>query len=174
MSYVDSLDKIGNRTARAVLTLWARVPDQLSVDAFTPAAARIIARANGQAWNVALAAVAVWVRANTNPRGTPIAAPVDPHHTSIDRLATGLGTTIAGADIARRLERMARAEPIEAGHRGYSAAIDADDSIRGWERDTRGDACDLCADWAAYGELPAHLPMLTHTACLCSQRPVPA
>lgn len=172
MTYIDALTRSGTRSRDLIIGLWERVPDPLPVERFTELAATIIARQNTRSWNAALVAVAVWVQANTNTPGRPRTIPVDQHYIDTTRLTTAVGTVLhADRDTLYRLARLAHGEAVEAGQRGYSAALADEPAIKGWTRQTEQDPCEMCTGWAEAPWLPATVAMKTHTGCMCRQLP---
>ena len=76
-------------------------------------------------------------------------------------------------DVATRLARLARAEPLEAAHQGTNAAMQEQPLVEGWVRQFDADPCQLCVWWWREGRVwPKEHPMPRHKGCNCQPRVV--
>ncbi|TXI50192.1 hypothetical protein [Mycolicibacter arupensis] len=67
--------------------------------------------------------------------------------------------------------RVGHSEPLEAGQRATTEAMQQHPMLQGWVRQFDDDPCQLCQWWARDGRIwPADHPMPTHKGCNCSQR----
>lgn len=74
-----------------------------------------------------------------------------------------------------QIGRTAHSEPLEAGQRATTDAMQKHPLVQGWVREFDDDPCQLCQWWAREGRIwPADHPMPTHKGCNCSQRIVVA
>lgn len=93
-------------------------------------------------------------------------APVD----DTERLIDATRTVLDAEDDQQpmRLERLARAEPLEAGQRTIAAVMDAQPGIEGWTRHMDADPCQLCQWWWREGRIwPKEHPFQSHKGCNC-------
>lgn len=101
------------------------------------------------------------------------------HHIDQSRLRNAVETIAADLDMAdiesvaqliTRIERLARAEAIEAAQTGYGKAMARSKKVQGWKRGLEADACQLCTWWWREGRIwPKDHTMPTHPGCACSQ-----
>jgi hypothetical protein len=81
----------------------------------------------------------------------------------------------APADAAMRLERMARAEPLEATQVATIDAIQQQELVEGWTRQMDADPCQLCQWWWREGRIwPKEHPFQSHKGCNCQPKIVVA
>ena len=89
-----------------------------------------------------------------------------------DRLTQALTTLFDDTNEPRpRLARLARAEPLAAGRRAYTAGM-VERDVPGWRRRTGTDPCPLCRTLDDGSVLPPSVPMADHPGCSCTPVPV--
>lgn len=67
-----------------------------------------------------------------------------------------------------RLERLARAEPLEAAQQAAHTAMQSHDLVEGWTRQMDADPCQLCRWWWREGRVwPKEHPFQSHKGCNC-------
>src|SRR5690625_2876748 len=102
-------------------------------------------------------------------------APVDDHSRLVDAARAVLATSAVDDDPLMRLQRLARSEPLHAGHQAASAAMSSHKAVEGWTRQMEADACQLCRWWWREGRVwPAAHPFQSHQGCNCQPRVVVA
>jgi hypothetical protein len=93
-----------------------------------------------------------------------------------DRLVAAVNTILdadpeTAPDPDMRLERLARAETLDAGHRATSEAMVGQPLVEGWTRQMDGDPCQLCKWWWREGRVwPKVHPFQRHKGCNCQPR----
>lgn len=172
MSYEDIITDLGRNTERVVLQLWNAVErGDLPVVDFQDLTARFIATANQHGRAAAEVSLQAFMTAATGEMSLPTgpAVPVD----DLPRLNKALATIVASdQDTLMQLQRIVRAEPLDAGAYAFQDGMARDGRISGWVRGMEGDACELCRWWWREGRVwPADHPMPRHTGCACA--PVP-
>lgn len=156
----------------------------------TRAIAATVARANAHA--VALADLSLAATLTSDmARPVPVLGLTAPAG-DLDRL-TKAATTILGDPepnatattpdeqhdaVARRVERLARNEPLDAAGGAFNEAVKRSPHVTGYRRQLEDGACELCV-WLAKRHLdplgyvyPANQPMHRHAGCRC--HPIPA
>lgn len=74
-----------------------------------------------------------------------------------------------------RLERLARAEPLEAGQRAITDVMESQPGVEGWTRHMDADPCQLCRWWWREGRVwPKEHPFQSHKGCNCQPKIVVA
>src|SRR5699024_3454150 len=101
------------------------------------------------------------------------------HHVDQSRLRKSVETILADLDmddiesvaqLITRMERLARAEAIEAAQSGNGKAMARSKKVQGWKRGLEADACELSTWWWREGGIwPKDHTMTTHHGCACSQ-----
>lgn len=101
------------------------------------------------------------------------------HHVNQSRLRSAVETILVDLDMGdiesvaqliTRMERLARAEAIDAAQSGYGKAMARSEKVEGWKRGLESDACQLCTWWWRDGRIwPKNHTMPTHPGCACSQ-----
>ncbi|WP_425308422.1 hypothetical protein AADG42_06575 [Ammonicoccus fulvus] len=172
MTYYDVLVRLGDNLTGQLVGLWAYVEaGKLKPDEFTQLAADLVEVANAQGAAAAQLAFRGWSEAATG-RPTPLTTYTPPD--ARQRLEDALTTLQAGTgDIAMRLERLGRNEPVQAATNAFHEVMKASTEVAGWVRGLEPDACQLCVWWSRGGRVwPADHPMPRHTGCACHQIPV--
>lgn len=105
---------------------------------------------------------------------TEAVEPVSFTNTATERLQAALETALEDDDAApQRLERLARADPIEETQRELSRSMRSSDEIVGWRRVLDADHCEICG-WL-YRDGHVYKPsqeLWAHPGCLCTAAPV--
>lgn len=194
--YQARTEELAATTAASVLTLYAA----LQAGGLTPAAAievmaAVVNTANAAATTLADVFTAAQVEVATGEPTPPTGvAPRDDG----DRLTKAVTTILddlpadpstvtnvtvddpeqadnaepdPSATAAMRLERLARAEPLEAGHVAVEVVIARIPRPIGWVRELDSDPCPRCERWAEDGRVfdkDAHFKR--HLGCACTQR----
>lgn len=169
MSYRTTLLRLADGSAAAVETLWlALEAGTIDRAGFVARAAAVIATANARATTLADVALATTISVQLR-RVVPALgiAPTD----DVARLTAAAATVVDLGTIGRAV-RLGRSEPLDTAARVYSAGIRESPHVVGWERQTSGTACELCASWATAGILPDTVEMNTHKGCSCIPIPV--
>src|SRR5699024_1259580 len=101
------------------------------------------------------------------------------HHVDQSRLRKSVETILADLDmddiesvaqLITRMERLARAEAIEAAQTGYGKAMARSKKGQGWKRGLEADDSQLWSWWWREGRTwPKNHTMPTHPRCACSQ-----
>lgn len=179
--YQRTLAALADGTARTILAvLAALLAEHLPRREAVPLMAALVARANAHA--VALVDVSL-AATLTEVTSAPVAVlGLVPAADDLDRVARAVTTvlddpepnvTAETADeqreaVARRLERLARNEPLQAAGRAFNEAVNVSPHVTGYRRRLEPDACELCT-WLAKGGYvyPADQPMHQHPGCVC-------
>lgn len=173
MTYREQIRALGEQAAEqvaAIFTSWqeARISTEEAVDLL----AAFIAGANSRA--VALADLSL-AATLMQQMGVPVATlGLVPDARDVARLHKSARTILAVPDVTlERVQRLARAEPIDAASKAFSEGIKKSPHVTGWVRSVSGSGCELCTWWRRDGQVwPADHPMPTHKGCTCSQVPV--
>lgn len=105
---------------------------------------------------------------------TDAVEPVSFTNTATERLQAALQSALEDDDTAAaRLERLARADPIEEAQRELTRSMQSNDEIVGWRRVLDSDHCEICG-WLYRG---GHVykpsqELWVHPGCLCTAAPV--
>lgn len=91
-----------------------------------------------------------------------------------ERIGKALGTALADdTQAVMRLERLARADPMNAAQSELNRAMQATSAIVAYVRVLESDACELCNWLYRDGFMyPKDRPLTTHPGCVCTARPV--
>lgn len=164
MTYADTTDRLADASEKDLLTLYRA----LDREAFTVAAARVLARYNARATTLADLSLAL------TTRGLPVGLiPAD----ETARLELSFRTLTERIDndapeIAEaKVARIARAEPLSTGRRAYRDAALRRGLEGGWTRAAAGNACDFCKRLADGTVLSWETSMADHPSCNCVQVP---
>lgn len=184
--YQQRAEELAASTAASVLAVYAAMqagglpaPEAVAVIATT------VNMANAAAWSLADVFTVAQVEAITaRPQPPTGAAPRE----EVERLTTAVTTILddlpappeaeqpsAEPDpsevAAHRLERLARSEPLEAGHVAVEVVIDRLPQPVGWVRVLDDDPCERCQRWAEDGRtFPKDAHFKRHLNCNCQQR----
>jgi hypothetical protein len=150
--------------------------------------ATIVNQANAVALSLADVALAVQIEVATGLVTPPVGVlPVD----STDRLVKAVNTILVDQPVVEpeqpepepdrpdpaemRLERLARAEPLEASQDGSLEAMQEQPRVEGWTRQMDADPCQLCEWWWREGRIwPKEHPFQKHKGCNCQPKIVVA
>lgn len=161
--------RLAETTALRTAGLWLMLADgDLTDDEFVGTAALAVQTGREQA--VTLADLAIAATIGVAPLGLTL-----PDQT--DRLTLAMGTLLERADQPDLpdgpwlLNRLSRAEPLDAGRQGTSESLRGQ-GVERWRRVTGGAPCPVCADLAIADSLPATVDMWGHTGCSCVQQPI--
>lgn len=173
MTYREQIRTLGEQAAEQVTAIFASWQEGLiSTEEAVDLLAAFIAGANSRA--VALADLAL-AATLMQQMGVPVATlGLVPDAGDADRLHKAARTILAVPDVTlERVQRLARAEPLNAASTAFSEGIKKSPHVDGWVRSVSGSGCELCTWWARDGQVwPADHPMPTHKGCTCSQVPV--
>lgn len=176
MSYRDTLIKLAAESETQVKEALTRfLEGDVTEEELRAVAVAIIGKANQRAAALASISLAATLELSEGVPVPVIASSPDPVK-DVSRLAAVVATAREVLDPdggLLRLGNLARQEPIASAATAYSDVIKKSDRVEGWVRSTEPDACGLCQDWAA-GDIvwPAHVEMLHHTGCTCTQTPI--
>lgn len=173
----DRLDHLATGSGYRVLAMLdALRAGDIDLDTFRRAVAELVLDGNARAAELALAE---WERTAVMLTGTPPPpppAPLAPHSADASRLHAAVTTITAdpaGAHVASRLYRLARAEAAEAAQTTRGDAMRATPGLGGWTRGLESDACELCTWWWREGRVWSKTHrMPRHKGCVCTQVPV--
>lgn len=173
MTYREQIRSLGELAAgqvEVIFTSWqeGRLTTQEAVDLL----AAFIAGANSRA--VALADLAL-AATLMQQMGVPVpTVGLTPPVGDAERLHKAAATILSIPDVTlERVQRLARAEPLDAASTAFSRGIKKSPHVKGWVRSVSGSGCELCDWWRRDGQVwPADHPMPTHKGCTCSQIPV--
>lgn len=169
MSYRDTLLRLAGTTETAVAGMYERLDSgDLGAVQFTELTTVTVARSNRRAVALADVALAATISVQLGRVIPPLG--LDPPDDT-DRLRKA-AAAIAVTGSLGTAARLGRAEPLETAARAYSEGIRRSPHVTGWERQTSGNACPLCEEWATFGVLPDTTEMLTHKGCSCIPVPV--
>lgn len=197
MTFQESIEELGDNTARVVLQLWdSHLAGDIDRATFEELTAQLVATSNGRAWTLGAVALAGYLTAITGEPGT-VALPIPAHRIDTGRLQRAVRTVVTEMDepgvtivsgerlteleeqgrqraaARRRLDRLGRSEPMETAQRGYSDALAADERVEGWVRRHESEPCELCTWWTFDGRVwPKDHTMPTHKGCVCMPVPV--
>lgn len=184
MALRDVMRSLASKTEAGVLEVFRRhQTGRLTDEQLTQLVAVLIARANSRAVGLADLAIATHLTRQLRRDVLPLGLVREGDDTGRLTVAT---TTVMTAQIAdadtpealiasqsKRLARLARAEPLNAGQDAVHAALQGrKDLVRGWTRSTGKAPCPLCQSLADGTVLPVDAPMARHTGCSCYQTPV--
>jgi hypothetical protein len=178
--YQGRTERLVSSTQRRVAAVWAA----FQAGKVTQAEARkliaaIIDHANGTAVGAADRFIADQIE---HAAGVPVPARGHRPKDDISRLHKAVGTVLTEAAAweagdtdspLMRLHRLARSEPLHAGHESASAAMRSHDQVRGWVRQMDANACELCQWWYRDGRTwPDDHPFQSHQGCGCQPETV--
>lgn len=94
-------------------------------------------------------------------------------------ISTGVATVVdesaqadpADEELENRLERLAKAAPLDAGQQAHQEAMRAQ-GVPGWTRQLDSDPCELCRALADGTVIPIRKTMVRHPGCSCVAVPV--
>lgn len=179
LQFEDTLDRLGNQGARAVIDTYALlVAGVIDESTFIATAADLLAlnmsqgMAYGRTAYVEMAAVYL----DEVPDYTGLAARIAKDEPRRDMLTKSLATVLEdkdGPDTTMRLERLGNSTAVDAVHTAYESELRQDKRVTGWQRGLNATACKLCRGWAGRGRVfPKEWRFNTHPGCLCQQIPV--
>jgi hypothetical protein len=173
--YQLETDHLSARTQAEVLAIYRRwVAGEIDPDRAVLLIAGIINRANA----AATALADVWLVAQIEEQSgiaTTAAGLIalDDSDTLMKAVTTILDDDPESVDT--RLDRLARAEPLEAAHQATTEDIKAQPLVKGWTRAMDADPCQLCRWWWREGRIwPKEHPFQRHKGCNCQPRIVVA
>ena len=169
MTYRTTLVGLADLSGATVAALWSLwEAGRIDRAEFVARAAVVVATANARAATLADLSLAAAISVQLGQVIPAIGiTPID----DMDRIRDA-ASTVAELGTVGRAVRLARAEPLEAAARAYSAGIAESPHVVGWRRQTSSDACPLCTGWARAGALPDSVAMRTHKGCSCIPVPV--
>lgn len=175
LRFEDMLERLGSQGRDAVLSTYQLYEAGLiDSDTFIDVASELLQHINersavfGQTSYAQVRAILLDTATELPATATATAS------TSSGGLAQSLQTIIEGApeQVVGRLERLGYVLPIESTQESYSAALQADGMVEGWQRGLNDDACQLCRWWSREGRIwPKVQPFQTHKGCKCQQVP---
>lgn len=175
LRFEDMLERLGSQGREAVLNTYQLYEAGLiDSDTFVEVASELLQHINERSSVFGQTSYAQ-VRAILLDTVTELPATVTPTASSSSgALAQSLTTILEGEpeQIIGRLERLGYVLPIESTQESYSAALQADGMVEGWQRGLNDDACQLCRWWSRDGRIwPKVQPFQTHKGCKCQQVP---
>lgn len=172
-TYRDLVRRLGESTARRVVTVWSSYVDgDLDHDETVAIIAAIVAKANERATVLADLGLAATLTLATRSPVPPLG--LTRPDGDVQRLTKAATTLLAVDDLSQgRVERLGRSEPLEAAQVARGEGMARSNLVTGWTRSVSGSGCELCTWWARDGQVwPDSHPMPTHKGCSCSQDPV--
>ena len=170
---VELWERIGARAGDDTLELLRRLRAAALTDAEVADALTTLLAAQNLSAGAVAEAVAVRQLTSWGEPAPDVPAPLRDHQQDSARLMTAAGTVLArpADQVEAALERLARAEAVEAGQVTYGAVVGQSPAVRGWVRQLEASACQLCRWWSRDGRMwpPGHR-MPTHKGCTCAQR----
>jgi hypothetical protein len=180
MALRDVLRDLSAQTQSTVLSLFERFEGGgFTRDEFVAAAAAVIAQADGRAVRAADRSVAIQLsllsreQIDTEPSGLEDQRPRlrEALNTILDeRPEIATSAALLAASQRKRLERIARSEPLRRGQEAVQKSLQRNGF--GWVRAVGPNACPLCQEWDDGEVRSADVPMPHHTGCSCVQVPV--
>lgn len=176
MSFQDTLEKLGDTTARSLLS----VLEQLTGGDLDELTARelmsiVLELAGNQATSLGSLAYSAHAEVATgHVKAVSNAALIVPAEPTPERIGKALATIFAGdpEQLATRLERLGVSDPVNVALEAFGQAMREDERVEGWTRQVERDACELCNYWDDNGRMYARdHEMPTHVGCVCSQQP---
>lgn len=166
-------ERIGAQAGDDTLRLLRRLRAAALTDAEVADALTTLLAAQNLSASAVAEALAVQQLTTWGEPAAPAPAPLREHQQDSARLRAAAGTVLArqADQVEAALERLARAEAVEAGQVTYGAVVGQSPAVRGWIRQLEPDACELCRWWSRDGRMwpPGHR-MPTHKGCTCAQR----
>jgi hypothetical protein len=170
--YQLETDNLSARTRSEVLTVYGQwLAGAMDADTAVLVIAGIVNRANA----AAAALADVWLVAQIEAQsGIATTAAGLIALDDSERLVKAVTTILDEPDsIDTRLDRLARAEPLEAAHQATTEAIKAQPLVEGWTRAMDADPCQLCRWWWREGRIwPKEHRFQRHKGCNCQPRVV--
>lgn len=181
MSVVDTwqtaTEHLAGDTQRKVAAVYAALQDgQVSRREAEQLIAAIINHANASSVALAEAGI-IWQVQEVAAIPVPAlgVAPLDDHSKLVTAARTVLAASAVDDDPLMRLQRLARSEPLHAGHRAASEVMSRHKAVEGWTRQMEAGACQLCRWWWRDGRVwPAAHPFQSHQGCNCQPKVVVA
>lgn len=165
MTYQATTAALATASATTVVAAYEAVPPAT----FVLTAARLLARFNLRA--VALADLSLASVLDALPLGlTRPEGDADRLEKSFTTLVERIREDPPEIAVAK-VERISRAEPLDAGREAYLEAM-VEREVIGWTRKTDADPCELCASLADGTVLEPSHPMYDHPGCNCQPVPV--
>uniref|UniRef100_A1UHG2 Phage head morphogenesis domain-containing protein n=1 Tax=Mycobacterium sp. (strain KMS) TaxID=189918 RepID=A1UHG2_MYCSK len=169
-NYQTATAALSARTQTEVQAIYAR----LAAGEITQDTAAVLIAATVNRANAAATALAdVWLVAQIEELSGIATTTVGlPAVDDSDRLIQAAMTILGDRDsVDMRLDRLARAEPLESAHRATVDAIKEQPLVQGWTRAMDGDPCQLCRWWWRQGRVwPKAHPFQRHKGCNCQPR----
>ena len=172
--YQMDTGRLSDQTRAEVLAVYAQwLAGEIDADTAVLVIAGIINRANA----AATALADVWLVAQIEEQSgiaTTTAGLIA--RDDSERLVKAVTTILDEPDsIDTRLDRLARAEPLETAHQATTEAMQAQPLVEGWTRAMDADPCQLCRWWWREGRIwPKDHPFQRHKGCNCQPRIVVA
>jgi hypothetical protein len=181
-NYQGHTERLVSTTQRRVAAVWAAFDaGQITGAEAQQLIAAIVNHSNASAVGMADRFIADQIEAAA---GVPVPALGHPPADDLDRLHDAVATVLKAAPAwqpgdtdspSMRLHRLARSEPLHAGHRSAETAMRSHDAVKGWRRSMDGDACQLCQWWSRDGRIwPDAHPFQSHQGCNCQPEAVMA
>lgn len=172
-----ALSKLGANTERVVGQLAERyLSGELPLDTFADMAASLITRSNAYGYQLAEQRLAIQIAQAVGraPGAVAGGVPLAPEAADAKRIADALRVAVADPETAlMRAGRVANSEPIRTAQAALSRAMATRPEVVGYQRETEGDACELCEWLYAEGRVyRTDQPMHAHAGCQCVQSPV--
>jgi hypothetical protein len=172
--YQLETDHLSSRTQAEVLAVYGRwVAGEIDPDTAVLLIAGIVNRANAAATALADVWLVAQIEAQSGIATTAAGLiAVD----DSERLVKAVTTILDEPDsVDTRLDRLARAEPLESAHQATTDGIKAQPLVEGWTRAMDADPCQLCRWWWREGRVwPKEHPFQRHKGCNCQPRIVVA
>ncbi|CCK58952.1 hypothetical protein [Mycobacterium canetti] len=193
--YQRQTEALAGRAAARVAEVYAALrAGHITIDEAEELIAALVNTANAASFTLADAYVSLQIeKATTLPAPATGIAPADDFerllraaHTILDGLIGMIkppagGGQPVGRELApdsdpvqtagMRLQRLARAEPLEAGQNAAVAAMTEQPLVEGWVRQMDDDPCQLCQWWWREGRIwPKAHPFQHHKGCNCAPK----
>ena len=177
MSYMESLERLGDSTEREVSRLFSLyTAGSVTRDEFVDLATVAVSLGQQQGRAMAEVSLLAWLDA-AGVVASPVAAQPIAHYTDSERvrkaLHTVMGAGVLEPDvIEKQLRRLSFSETVESSQRAFAKAMHESGQVEGWTRGVETGACELCIWWEADGRVwPTEHSMPTHKGCVCT--PIP-
>lgn len=164
MTYRDSQARLADRTARQLISLYAKLQEgQIDQDQFFYLAVPALETACYAAAQLADAELAK--RLDAEPVGVDLDV--------TDALGKALTTMLADPEPVSALDRLARWRVFGTAQETWAQLLSEHPGVKGWAREATADACERCQKYVGVVR-GLDEPMFHHPGCQCIQGPVPA
>lgn len=175
MSYFEKLSQLAETTEGKALVILELYRDgKISKTEATATMAAMVSKANLRAAALADYSLAATITLTTGTPTPAVGVKIRSNSTIAARaIKKILETPTDSADMAMRIGRFARSEPLGAAVRASDIAIVSQPQVVGWVRLMDPDPCEMCRWWWREGRVwPKNHRMPYHKGCQCQKQPV--